>query len=87
MTIQTTERAPIDDLLRAPLAREVEAAEHEVRRLHADQVGRASEAASWATHSFHRGSAGPAAGQASERRQTRGCAAHAVAHGPAGPEP
>jgi len=67
MTIHTTAGAPIDDLLRARLALEVEAAEHEVRKLHAEQVGRASEAASWAAHSFNAGSAGPAVGQASER--------------------
>lgn len=67
MTIHTTAGAPIDDLLRARLAREVEAAEHEVRKLHAEQVGRASEAASWAAHSFNAGSAGAVPGGSSDR--------------------
>lgn len=51
MKIEWRSREPIEDNFQARLAQEVEAIDHEVYRLHAQQIERASDAASWATNS------------------------------------
>jgi hypothetical protein len=51
MKIEWRSREPIDDSFQERLAQEVEEIDREVYRLHAQQLDRAADAASWAINS------------------------------------